>query len=70
MKNYKGFTIVEFLVVVVFLVGLVSWFGNAYKLSQCDFEPNYKCEVVHLLGIVPILSVVTVWFDTDETKGK
>ena len=68
MKNQKG-TIggVLFLAfVVIWVVG--SWVGNFVKFVNCDFalEPSVKCEVIHGIGIVPVLSLITVWFDIDD----
>lgn len=52
---------------VVFFVG--SWCVNLYKLIQCDFESDYKCEVVHAVGVfLAPASVVTVWIDDDSEK--
>lgn len=46
-----------------------SWFVNFYKLIQCDFEPDYKCEVVHAVGVfIAPAAVVTVWIDDDSEK--
>lgn len=40
---------------------------NVYKLAGCDFESNYKCEVIHLIGaVIPPTAYVTVWFDDDR----
>lgn len=49
---------------VVLGFGGLVW--NAVKLASCDFESNYKCEVIHGAGlVVPPLSLVTVWFADD-----
>jgi len=52
------------------LIILMAWFlwgFNMYKLIECDFESNYKCEVIHAVGVlVPPTSVITVWFGTDN----
>lgn len=58
--------IIEGIIAVFVLVFLVAWPVNLYKLTQCDFESNYKCEVIHGLGIIPVMSPITVWFETDE----
>ena len=51
---------------LIVALGCIGGYGlNAYKLTQCDFESPYKCEVVHGVGLVPPLWVATVWFDTD-----
>ena len=56
----------QLLIITVALVLLLSWPVNVYKLTQCDFESDYKCEVLHGVGLVPGLSPITVWFGTDE----
>ena len=43
----------------------ISFFVNIYKLSECDFEAPYKCEVLHGVGLVPLFSPIFVWFDID-----
>lgn len=51
--------------VIVFLLSIYC--VNAYKFTECDFESNYKCEVIHDVGIfVPPAAIFTVWFDTDN----
>ena len=48
--------------VVVLLIG-TGWVKNLIKLSDCDFEAPYKCEVVHVVGVVPFIGAVTGWMD-------
>jgi hypothetical protein len=53
---------------VLLLISLfsVTFVLNGYKLSQCDFREDYKCEVIHSIGVfIPTASVITVFFDTD-----
>jgi len=53
--------------VIVALLAFTPYVCNGYKLAGCDFEPSYKCEVIHGLGvIVPPAAFVTVWFDDDR----
>ena len=70
MKNQKGFTIIELMIVIIFGVFGLSWIINAYKLTQCDFAigegKSFKCELVHGVGIIPVVAPVTVWVGTDE----
>ena len=50
--------------VVVFLT---SWVWNAVKFASCDFESDFKCEVIHGAGVfIPMTSLLTVWFDVDK----
>lgn len=53
---------------ILMLVLILAWGINAYKLTQCDFESDYKCEAIHAVGLVGPASVITVWFGTDEGK--
>ena len=44
----------------------VMYAFNIVKFVQCDFETDYKCEVIHAVGVfVPPASLITVWFATD-----
>lgn len=66
MKKQKGFTLIELIIVISFFSFGVSWIWNTVKLASCDFEPNYKCEAIHGVGVViPPLSIVTVWYGDD-----
>lgn len=48
-------------IIVCFILG--CWFGNFYKFVNCDFTAPYKGEIIHAVGLVPLLSIVTVWMD-------
>lgn len=44
----------------------IPYVWNAHDLVSCDFEADYKCEVIHSIGvIIPPASYVTVWFEND-----
>lgn len=49
-----------------FIIGLyllICWIVNLVQFFNLDFEPNYKDEVIHGLGIfIAPLSGITVWF--------
>ena len=67
MKNQKGYTVVELLIVVVivfmiFGVG-IGWVKNIIKLTRCDFEAPYKAEIIHGIGLIPPVGMVTGWMD-------
>ena len=66
MKNQRGFTLIELVLVLFFVLGPSLWVWNAVKLASCDFNADYRCEVIHGVGLVlPPTSVVTVWFSDD-----
>ena len=48
---------------VVLLIVLTGWVKNIIKLSDCDFEAPYKAEVIHAIGIIPPVGMVTGWLD-------
>lgn len=56
----------------VFIIAAIAffvtpWIWNAAKFTGCDFESNYKCEVIHGIGVfIPPASFITVWFDDDS----
>jgi hypothetical protein len=49
-------------VVTILVVG-VGWVKNIIKLADCDFEAPYKAEVVHAVGIIPPVGMITGWLD-------
>jgi hypothetical protein len=53
--------------IVFLLLYLWSYIYNAVELINCDFKSDYKCEVVHSVGVVvPSTSIITVWFPSDD----
>ena len=45
----------------------IAYVVNAIKFTECDFEKDYKCEVIHGIGLIPSpAAIFTVWFDTDQ----
>jgi hypothetical protein len=49
-------------IVIVLVVG-IGWVKNIIKLAECDFEAPYKAEVVHAVGIIPPVGMITGWLD-------
>ena len=48
---------------ILFVVyGIAAWIINFIKLLNCDFAPIGREEVIHGLGLIPVFSMVTVWF--------
>jgi len=49
------------LLIHLFVVG--CWIVNAIKFINCDFEAPYKQEIIHAAGLIPYISVITVWYE-------
>jgi hypothetical protein len=51
---------------VFFILFLLSWIANFVKLTDCDFQAPYRCEIIHGAGIIPPIAPIAVWFGTDK----
>lgn len=56
----KKFMLIPF---VIYGYAIVAWVVNLVKLLNCDFEnPSWKAEVIHGIGLIPGVSMITCWF--------
>ena len=56
---------------IVGLILIAAWVMNIVKLTDCDFEADYKCEIFHGIGVFTgPLAIVTVWFDDDKGEER
>ena len=65
------FTLVGIATIMLMMVAGFSagWCMNVYKLSQCDFKPTYKAEVIRAIGVaVPPVGAVAGWLTIEDTK--
>ena len=53
-------------VLVIVVTVMVGWVKNVIKLADCDFIAPYKCEVVHGVGIIPPVGMITGWLDVGK----
>jgi hypothetical protein len=69
MKNSKSGNILAVfgLQMVIVLLVAGSWIVNITKFCKSDFEAPFKREAIHGIGLVPAISLVTCWFNIDET---
>ena len=52
--------------IAVIALFITPWFWNIARFVSCDFRSDYRCEVIHGIGVfVPPASFITVWFDDD-----
>ena len=60
----KGLTVIDELVFLIFaLVFIAGWVQNIYKLTECDFEAPYTAEIIHGIGVIPVIGAITGWID-------
>lgn len=53
---------------ILFIAAILAgpWIWNGVKFASCDFEANWKCEVIHGAGVfIPPAAYITVWFGDD-----
>jgi hypothetical protein len=50
---------------IVAVIG-TGWVKNIIKLSDCDFQSPYKAEVIHVVGLIPPVGMVTGWLNIDD----
>lgn len=53
------------LVTYIAIIGLLGYgyVMNIVKLCRCDFEPSYKAEIIHSIGVVSGLGAITGYLD-------
>lgn len=45
--------------IILVIAGVIGWGLNVYQLTQCDFEPSYRAEILRGIGVViPIVGAV------------
>ena len=55
--------------ILLVLGGVFSYVGNVIKVTNCDFASDFRCEVIHGVGvIIPPASLITVWFADDSVE--
>ena len=57
---------VMFIQLFILIIVGTGWVKNLIKLTECDFEPSYKAEVIHIVGLIPPVGMVTGWLDAGK----
>lgn len=58
------------LIVMFWMFMAIGYVQGVVKFVKCDFEPDYKAEIVYGVGIVTGLNGFIGWFDVGELKEK
>lgn len=67
-SKQKGSALIGLVSLITIMVVISSWIVNLIHLTDCDFESPYKCEIIHLAGLVPPVALVTAWIGDDSNK--
>jgi hypothetical protein len=70
VNKQPDFTVIQLFAIFGIFSLLLAWAVNIYQLSECDFKPDYRCEVMHGIGVFPAVAPITVWFPTDKGDKK
>ena len=63
INNMKNENSSSYLVILIYLIFIALYAVNVIKLIKCDFEPSYKEEIIHTIGVVlPPASVFTAFY--------
>lgn len=54
----RGF---KYWTIAVWVYTLGAWITNLVKLLRMDFEPFSLEQILHILGLIPIISWFTCW---------
>lgn len=57
---------IQVIPIVFFLAFVTLYIVNWVQFTSCDFKPDYRCEAIHLVGLVPPASIITVWYAVDD----
>ena len=49
-------------------VCVTGWVKNIIKLTELDFEPKYKAEVIRVIGIFPPVGIFVGYMDIEDGK--
>lgn len=58
--------IIVIIYVTILLAAVCGWGLNVYKLTQLDFEPSYKAEILRTVGLIPPVGAIMGWITLDE----
>ena len=66
--NQKGFTMLELLVIVMFVFGLFGEVMCVVKCVRSDFEPPYKREIIYGAAALTGLGAIVGYFDIKDGR--
>lgn len=68
-RQERTVTLGAAVILLIIVLMVVGWVKNVVKLSNCDFDAPYKCEIIHGVGVIPMVGVVTGWLTIEDGNG-
>lgn len=65
-KSGSSFVAVVLIQLVILVLILFPSGVNLKRLINDDFKAPYKAEIVHAIGIIPLVNWVVVWMDIPD----
>lgn len=67
MKGLLSLLIIKVLIAIILGIG---WIKCIVKAVKCDWEPNYKAEVIYTIGsVIPAAGGIIGWTDIEDIKS-
>ena len=63
MYNHTSHNFFVIVIAIIAIAAGIGWVKNLIKLTECDFESPYKAEVIHTLGLIPVIGIFTGYMD-------
>ena len=63
MRNQSLHNFSVIVIAIIVIAAGMGWAKNLIKLTECDFDSPYKAEVIHTLGLIPVIGIFTGYMD-------
>lgn len=63
--NNMNFKIIV-IAIVLPLVMVTGWVKNLVSLTECDFMPPYKAEVIRTVGLIPPIGAIVGYLSIED----
>lgn len=63
MYNRSSHNFSVLVIAIIVIAAGIGWVKNLIKLTECDFASPYKAEVIHTLGLMPVIGIFTGYMD-------
>jgi hypothetical protein len=68
MKEETGVGCLYIFILCLWVFSGISWAVNVYRFVKLDFEPSYKAEIIHGVGLFSPVCWVAAWIPVEDKK--